>query len=287
MHFKTLATIGVIFLGIVFFSVYSGASNESIQDSREIIQKIELNNETSENSIFEEIKIDNSLIEAPESCEDFETIIVNPVKFRELASSGAVNLSLMEEDYELKLQETDTPNPDTTYAGYIVGKPQSSAFFAVSNDSVNGFINIDFYTLSYGITATDEKYNGKIVHLLCRYYNEGGEEKIKKQYSLDPLEFSLSNNDKETHEVCIELFDFYNQSIFKQIYTVDPGDKISSPKINAELGLYRYEIILDNEFADEQIVRADYAAELGSSEKLHINLIDHPEYPMEIGIEVA
>jgi hypothetical protein len=68
---------------------------------------------------------------------------------------------------------------------------------------------------------------------------------------------------------------------------VDPGDKISSPKINAELGLYRYEIILDNEFADEQIVRADYAAELGSSEKLHINLIDHPEYPMEIGIEVA
>jgi hypothetical protein len=289
MRFKVLAAIGLILLGLVVYSAYSEPTDERAHDDGDVIQKTEVNNETSENSIFEEIKIDNNLIEAPESCEQFETITVNPVRFRELASNGTVNLSLMGEDYELKLQERETRKPKnvTSYSGYIVGKPQSSAFFTVKNESIEGCINVDFYTLSYGIASTGEKHDGKIVHLLWKYYNEGAEEELKKQYSLDPLEFSLSNNDKETHEVCIELFDFYNQSIFKQIYTMDPGDKVFSPKINAEPGLYRYEIILDNEFADEQIVRADYATNLCSSEKLYINLIDHPEYPMEIGIEVA
>jgi len=289
MRFKVLAAIGLILLGLVVYSAYSEPTDERAHDDGDVIQKTEVNNETSENSIFEEIKVDNNLIEAPESCEQFETITVNPVRFRELASNGTVNLSLMGEDYELKLQERETRKPKnvTSYSGYIVGKPQSSAFFTVKNESIEGCINVDFYTLSYGIASTEEKHDGKIVHLLWKYYNEGAEEELKKQYSLDPLEFSLSNNDKKTHEVFIELFDFYNQSIFKQIYTMDPGDKVSSPKINAEPGLYRYEIILDDEFVDEQIVRADYATELGSSEKLYINLIDHPEYPMEIGIEVA
>lgn len=244
--------------------------------------------EIDENDIFKEIKPDKSSIQAPESCDRFETVIVNPVKFKELASNGTVNLSLMGEDYELKLQEREIHKPNVnSYMGYIVGKPQSSAFFTVKNDSINGCINVDFYTLSYGIASTDEKYDGKIVHTLWKYYNKGAEEEIKKHYSLDPLEFSLTNNDKKTHEVYIELFNFYNQSVFKNTYTLNPGDKIFSPKINVEPGIYRYEIFQDNEFTGEEKVRADYAAELGSSEKLHINLIDHPEYPMEIGIEVA
>lgn len=326
MRFKILAATALILLGIVVFSVYSGSYNGSISDDNEgIIQKIGFNNssflefskdwdgfetvtididklrkaaknesgvnsllEADKNGIFEEVKLNSSLIEAPESCKDFETVIVNPSKFRELASNETLNLSLMGEDYELKLHEREIRNPNvTSYSGYIVGKPQSSAFFTVNDNSINGCINVDFYTLSYGIASTDEKYDGKIVHLVWKYYNEGAEEELQKKYSLDPLEFSLTNSDKKTHEIHIELFDFYNQSMFKQTYTLNPGNEISSPKIDAELGQYRYEIILDNEFTCEQTVRADYAAELGSSEKLYIYITDDPENPVTFGIEVS
>ena len=130
-------------------------------------------------------------------------------------------------------------------------------------------------------------YDGKVVHLVWMYYNEEMDEKLAEEYSLDPLQFFLSNSDKEAHKIRIELFDFYNESVFNGTYSLDPGDEVASPEINVELGYYRYEITLDGQPPFEQKVRADYAAALGSSEKLYINLIDHPKYPMEIGIEVA
>jgi len=325
MRFKILLAAALILLGIVVFSVYSSSNNQSVPEDKRTIQKIEFNNsiflefskdwngfetvaidtekfrkdakseseansllEVDENDIFEEVILNDSLIKVPEQCQEFETVIVNPVKFRELALNETLNLSFMGEDYELKIYERETRKKNvTSYSGHIVRKPQSSAFFTVNNDSINGCINVDFYTLSYGIASTDEKYNGKIVHLVWKYYNEGAEEEIKKKYSLDPLEFSLTNSDKKTHKVYIELFDFYDQSMFKQTYMMNPGDMISSPKINAEPGIYRYGIILDNEFTCEQTVRADYAAELGSSEHLCIDICNDPDNPLEIGISVA
>jgi hypothetical protein len=192
----------------------------------------------------------------------------------------------MGENYELKLQERETQNPNVnSYLGYIVGKPQSSAFFTVKNDSINGCINVDFYTLSYEITSTDEKHNGKIVHLLWRCYSEG--EKIKKLHSLDPLKFFLRNSDKKRHEILIEIFDFYNKSLFKDNYTMNPEDKISSPEINVEPGDYRYEITLDNKFTFEERVTANYAANLGGSEKLYLNVRDDIDNPIEFSMAIA
>jgi len=324
MRFKILAVAMLILLGIMVFSAGSGSNTDSIPAEKNTIHKIEVNNssfpevsedwngfetvvvndskfrkatdnesaaksvsEAGENYIFDEIKLNDSSIKAPESCDHFEIVIVNPAKFKELASNGTVNLSLMGEDYELKLQERETRKLNViSYSGYIVGKPQSSAFFTAKNDSIEGCINVDFYTLSYGIASTDEKYDEKIVHLLWRYYNEGAEEELKKRYSLDPLRFSLSNNDKETHEACIELLNFYNQTMFKQTYTLNSGDGISSPIINAEPGIYRYEITLDK-FTYEQKVRADYAAELGSSEKLYVYITDDPDNPIMFGMEIS
>lgn len=238
--------------------------------------------------IFEEIKLDKGLIEPSEPCAAYQTVVANPVKFRELASNGTVNLSLMGEDYELKLQDRQIQKSDLkSYMGYISGKPQSSCFFTVRNESIEGCINVDFFTLSYGIITTDEKYNEKVIHLLCKYYSQEGDREIRKRYSLDPLEFTLRNNGKKNHEVSIELLDFYNKSVFKAKYSLKPGDEIFSPKINVEPAYYRYEIILDNKFTFEEKVRADYAAELGSSEKLHINLNEDPDNPIEFGIAVA
>lgn len=285
MRFIVLAVATLILLGIVGFSVYSGSSSENIQDDKNIIQKT---SEIDENGIFKEIKLDNSSITAPESCDRFETVIVNPEKFRKLASNGTVNLSLMGEDYELKLQEREIQKPNVnSYMGYITGKPQSSAFFTVKNDSIDGCINVDFFNQSYGIASTDEKYEGKTVHVLWRYYSEGGEEEIKKSHSLDPLEFSLRNNDKKSHEINIELLDFYNNSVFKENYTMNPEDEIFSPEITVEPGYYRYKIILDNKFTFEQTVTASYAANLGGSEKLHISIIDNPDNPIEFVSEIA
>jgi hypothetical protein len=325
MRFNILAAATLILLGIVIFSAYSGSNNESTQDDKDIIQEIEVNNISfldfskdwdgfkavvvdddkfrratvnesaakrmsvaDENNIFKEIKLDNSSIKAPGSCSEFETVIVNSSEFIELASNGTLNLSLMGEDYELKLQERDIQKPNVnSYMGYIVGKPQSSAFFTVKDNSIDGCINVDFFNQSYGIASTDEKYDGKTVHLLWRCYSEGGEEEIKKHHSLDPLEFSLRNNDKKSHEIHIELFDFYNNSVSKENYTMNPGDEIFSPEINVEPGYYRYEIILDNKFTFEQRVVASYAANLGGSEKLHINIIDDPDSPIEFVSEIA
>ncbi len=293
MRFKILATLGFILLGIVTFSVYSSSNNESILEERYMTaadneSSMDRLLETDDDGIIEEIKLDNSSIEAPESCETFETIIVNPVKFRELASNGTVNLSLMGEDYELKLQERETRKINvTSYMGYIVGKPQSSAFFTVKNESIEGCINVDFYTLSYGIASTDEKYNDKIVHLLWRCYSEGGGEEIKKHHSLDPLEFSLKNSDKKSHEIHIEIFDFYNKYVFKENYTMNPGDEIFSPEIKVKPGYYRYKIILDNKSTFEPRVTANYAANVGGSEKLHLTIRDDPNNPIEFVSEVA
>lgn len=326
MRSKILIAAVLILLGVAAYSAYSASNNGSVSDDNSsIIQKVEVNNsscfvfskelnsfetviihsnglrkvtknesaaecssEVDKNDIFKEIILKNNSIEPPESCVDFKTVIVNPVKFRELASNGTLNLSLMGENYELNLHERETRKLNvSSYSGYIVDKPQSSAFFTVRNDSINGCVNVDFYTLSYGISSTEEEYNGKIIHIVSKYYNERAEEELKKRYSLDPLKFSLTNGDKETHEISVELLDFYNRSIFKQTYVANPGDEISSPKIEAELGIYRYEIILDKELSYEQTVRADYAAELGSSEKLFIYITNDPENPVTFGIEIA
>ncbi|HEY3360352.1 MAG TPA: hypothetical protein VGK06_00610 [Methanosarcina sp.] len=325
MHFKILVAAMLILFGIAVFSVYSDSNNKSTQDDKDIIQKTVINNssffevskawnafetvtidvdklrktankenstqnmsEIDENDILKEIKLDKSSIQAPESCDRFETVIVNPAKFRELASNGTVNLSLMGENYELKLQEEEIRKLNVnSYMGYIVGKPQSSAFFTVKNDSIDGCINVDFFNQSYGIASTDEEYDGKTVHLLWRYYNEGGEEKFRKHYSLDPLEFSLRNSDDRSHEIHIELFDFYNKSVFKENYMLNKGDEIFSPEINVEPGYYRYEIILDNKPTVEQRVTANYATNLGGSQKLHLNIIDDPDNPIEFVSEIS
>lgn len=133
--------------------------------------------------------------------------------------------------------------------------------------------------------ATDEKCDGKVVHLECKYYSERTEEKLDQEFSSDPLQFFLINDDKEAHEIGIEILDFYNEPIFHETYSLSPGTEISSPELGVDPGIYRYEITLDRNFAFEQEVRADHASESGSSEKLRVYLIDHPEYPLAVGIE--
>lgn len=324
MRVVIISIATLLLLGIIFFSVNSGSNIGNFSNDKDVIHKIGNNTSFSEaskdwgsfeavkensdepgkssvnessitnlsenlgNGIFEEIKLNNNSIAAPEPCTEFKTVIVNPPKFNELATNGTLNINLMGNDYEFKLKVEETRNPDVvSYMGYIVGKPQSSAFFTVANDTINGCINVDFFNQTYGIASTDEKYNGKIVHVLWRSYSEGGEEEIKKNHSLDPLIFSVKNSDKKGHEISIELLDFFNKSVFKENYSIDPGDEIFSPEITVTPAYYKYEIILDNTFTFEQRVTASYAANLGGSEKLYLTIRDDPDNPIEFSMAIA
>ncbi|HIH92501.1 TPA: hypothetical protein HA338_00130 [Methanosarcina acetivorans] len=150
--------------------------------------------------------------------------------------------------------------------------------FIFISGSAGSFSGIEEITMA-------EKRDGKAVHLVCRYYSEGIEEKLDQEFSSDLLQFFLIYDDKEVHEICIEILDFYNESIFHETYSLSPGTEISSPELGVDLGVYRYELTLDGNFAFEQKVRADHASGSGSSEKLCICLIDHPGYPLAVGIE--
>ena len=80
----------------------------------------------------------------------------------------------------------------------------------------------------------------------------------------------------------IEIFDLYNKSVFKENYTMNPGDEIFSPEINVEPGYYRYKIILDNKSTFEQRVQANYAANLGRFRKTIHLTTDDPDNPITV-----
>jgi hypothetical protein len=63
--------------------------------------------------------------------------------------------------------------------------------------------------------------------------------------------------------------------------------KIVSPEINIEPGYYRYKIIIDNKSTFEQRVMANYAANVGGSEKMHLNARDDPDDPIEFGMKIT
>lgn len=100
------------------------------------------------------------------------------------------------------------------------------------------------------------------------------DEKLDQEFSLELSQFFLKNGDKKTNEVGIEIFDFYDESISYETYLSSLVNKIFSSETSVKPGIYRYELALDRNLTFEQEVRAGCATELGSSEKLHIDLID-------------
>ena len=274
MHFKILAAAMLILVGIAVFSVYSGSSNEDIQDDNDIIQKIEVNN--------------SNFLEFSKDWDGFETVTIDIDKLRKAADSGHVILRLMGEEYEVKIQEA-SKNTETEYfyTGPVVGNNESKADLYLQENSFCGSVGLGKpRNVTYNIRPTDEKYNGETVYIVFMQGWEKEKQRLEKM-EIDPLQFFLINNDSKKHVMSIEIFDFNNKSVFKENYTMDPEEQISSPKINAELGQYRHEIILDNKFTFEQKIKADYAADVNSSEILYIYVSDDPENPVTLGIAVA
>lgn len=277
MRFKILATVGFLLLGIVTFSVYYGSSNESAQNEGDIIQKIEVNN--------------SSFLEVPEDWDGFEIVIVDIDKLRKAVDDGNVTLNIMGENFEVEIREKSRLEEENIYfyTGPIVGSKDkdSRADLYVGEESLGGSVEPgEPWNVTYNIAPTDKRYNGKIVHVVFMQDWEKQRERLE-QAGIDPLQFFLINSDTRKHVMSIEILDFNNKSVFKKTYTVNPGDEISSPKIEAEMGQYRYEIVLDNELTYEEKVQTGYAANLSSSEKLYIYITGDLDNPLAFGIEVS
>ncbi len=169
----------------------------------------------------------------------------------------------------------------------VVGNNESKADLYLQENSFCGSVELGKpRNVTYNIGPTDERYNDKTVYIVFMQDWEKEKERLEKM-GIDPLQFSLRNSDSKKHVMSIEVFDFNNKSVFKEKYTMDPEEQISSPKINAELGQYKYEIILDNKFTFEQRVQAGYAGNLGGSTKLHLNIRDDPDNPIDFTSEIA
>ncbi len=277
MRFKILAAAMLILLGIAVFSVYSGSSNEGIHDNSDIIQKIEVNN--------------SNFFEVSEDWDGFETVTIDIDEFRKDADEGNVTLKLMGENFKIRVQEASRINGENGYyyyyTGHIIGSKQGTADLYVDGEYLYGSVEPgEPWNVTYNIAHTDKRYNEKIVHVVFMQDWEKEKQRLEKM-GIDPLQFFLINSDSKKHVMSIEISDFNNKSVFKENYTMDPEEKISSPKINAELGQYRYEIILDNKFTFEQKVQADYAGNLGGSEKLHLNIRGDPDNPIEFISEIS
>jgi len=277
MRFKILATVGFFLLGIVTFSVYYGSSNESAQNEGDIIQKIEINN--------------SSFLEGSEDWDGFETVIVDIDKLRKAADDGNVTLNIMGENFEVEIREKSRLEGENSYfyTGPIVGSKDkdSRADLYVGEESLGGSVEPgEPWNVTYNIAPTDQRYDGKIIHVVFMQDWAKEKERLEKA-GIDPLQFFLINNDSRKHVMSIEIFDFNNKSVFKENYTINPGDEISSPKIDAERGKYRYEIILDNELTYEAKVQAGYVANLGGSEKLHLTIRDDPDNPIQFVDEIS
>lgn len=261
-------------MGITVFSVYSGSSNEDIPDDDGIIQKIEVNN--------------SSFLEFSKDWDGFETVTIYIDKLRKAADSGHIFLKLMGEEYEVEIQEASRYTEDEYfYAGPVVGSNESRADLYLQENSFCGSVGLGKpRNVTYNIRPTSERHNGKTVYIIFMQNWEKEKERLEKM-EIYPLQFFLINSDSKKHLMSIEIFDFNNKSVFKENYTIDPEEKISSPKINAELGQYRYEITLDNKFTFEQKIKADYAADVSSSEILYIYISDDPENPVTFRITVS
>lgn len=274
MRFKVLPITVLVLLGILIFSVHSGLNSNSFLGDKSIIKKIENN---------------SSYFEVSEDWDGFETVTVDTDKLREDANEGNLTLKLMGEDFKIQIKEKARLQGENAYfyTGHVIGNKESRADLYVDGDFLSGSLELgEPRNITYNIATTNETYDERRVHVV---FLIDWEKEIKRleQKGIDPLQFSLINNDSRKHVISIELFDFNNKSTFKETYTINSGEVISSPKIDAELGEYRYQIILEKKLILEQKVRTGYAANLSSSEKLYIYITDDPDNPVTFGIVVA
>jgi hypothetical protein len=78
---------------------------------------------------------------------------------------------------------------------------------------------------------------------------------------IEPLRFSVHNNDVNEHNITVEIFDSDNKCIFKERYNLDPEEGVGSPKITKKRGEYTVKGTLDDE------ITRTFKAKVGSGRR--------------------
>jgi len=260
-------------------SKYSGAQLDEIVSDDSSFRAI---SGTPGNNIIQKIEVQDSSLEFQEYWDGFETVTIDVQEFENAAANGNVHIRLFERDFEVEIEEISRLNGGKSYrySGYVKGIPDSRATFYVYGELFSG--SVEFEDLMCNIAVTSETYNGKTVHTV--FVMNWKKDRERLVHSLNPLRLIFISGSAGSFSG-IEDGGIDEYGIFEEIDSLSPGTEISSPELGVDPGIYSYEITLDRNFAFEQEVRTDHASEAGFSEKLRIYLIDHPEYPLAVGIE--
>ena len=76
---------------------------------------------------------------------------------------------------------------------------------------------------------------------------------------IEPLHFSIHNNDADRHNIAVEVFDSGNKSIFKETYELVPKERTDSPEITKRRGKYMFKVTLDDKITRTYRAKVDYA----------------------------
>jgi hypothetical protein len=63
---------------------------------------------------------------------------------------------------------------------------------------------------------------------------------------IEPLHFSIYNNDADRHNIVVEVFDSGNKSTSKETYELVPKERTDSPEITKKGGEYMFKVTLDD-----------------------------------------
>lgn len=120
------------------------------------------------------VDIETNSFKIAGSVTNFDTVTFShdPNKFNDVVeNNGTIMLTLLGNDFELELYETNFMGPDTapdiqTYHGKVVGKESSRVAMTVSDKILIGMIDVD--NNPYYIDLTKETINGKTVLTIYR-----------------------------------------------------------------------------------------------------------------------
>ncbi|WP_462273274.1 M12 family metallo-peptidase [Methanohalophilus sp.] len=147
---------------------------------------------------------------------NFETATVDPTVFLNDVGDGTVNLKLLEQEFNLELQEIYITSPDvkiilddgydksildapkiSTYKGKVVGEPNSSVILTVADDVVIG--DIKFKDKTYFIEQTSQKQDSKVIHVI--YSSDAIKDRKILEYNTDGIDTEATKTNFSTPSV--------------------------------------------------------------------------------------
>lgn len=234
--------------------------------------------------IVSKVDVDAVSTKLPEDLDYNETVIIDTEKLNNSAKEGNINLTLMNKNIDIIIQKSTERKDRIWYKGFTKENPDYNVDITIRGDEVYG--SIDTYDKGYTIFPTNVVVEGEIIHVVIISDILNSRLELEK-YPVDPLTFDIINEDSLNHEFAVEVFDPYNKSIFKESYSLQPGETMNSPEVSKQLGLHHYVYSLDNGESFVLYVRVGRSTNMGSSEKASFEITNDITNPLLVSTTIA